>query len=128
MAFKKIDEDDKQIHKAWEKALYVADKAAYAVMGARATCLRDVELKIQAWAFTANVDSGVDLAGLANWQLRNCDDVDSEFIASLRDDILFIKRLICGANIVTGSIITAPPMPDMPSAMPWPVKAGSSML
>jgi len=95
VAFKKIDEDDKQIHKAWEKALYVADKAAYAVMAARATCLRDMELKIQAWAFTApDVDSGGDLAGLANWQLRNCDDVDSEFIASLRDDILLIRRLV----------------------------------
>jgi hypothetical protein len=28
-----------------------------------------------------------DLAGLANWQLGDCDEADSEFIASLRDDI-----------------------------------------
>jgi hypothetical protein len=32
--------------------------------------------------------------------------VDSKFITSLRDDILLIKRLIWGAGMVIGSIIT----------------------
>jgi hypothetical protein len=129
-AFKKMPDGghDKKIHKAWEKALFATDKAAYAVMAAPATCLRDMEIKIQAWAFTAEVKIGDDLAGLANWQLDDCDEVnvDSEFIASLRDDIRLIKRLVLGANIVVGSITKAPPpMPDMPSATPYPVNSSA---
>ena len=74
-----------------------------------------MEFKIKAWAFTAEVENGddlvdfdladFDLVDLANRQLGDCDDVDSKFITSLRDDILLIKRLIWGAGMVIGSII-----------------------
>jgi hypothetical protein len=126
LAFRRMstDEKDKEIHKAWEKALAVTDREAYAVMAVPATCLRDMELKIQAWAFTAEVEIGDDIASLANWQLGNCElgNVDNEFIASLRDDIRLIKRLVWGANIVVGSIVAVPtPMPNMPTATAYPV-------
>jgi hypothetical protein len=90
-AFQEIPDDVKN-NKAWEKALHVTDKAAYAVMAKRATCLRDIEFKINAWAFTSEVVTDDDVGGLNNWQLGDCDDVDSKFITSLRDDILLIKR------------------------------------
>jgi hypothetical protein len=122
LAFKKMpdDEKDKKIFRAWERALNVTDRAAYAVVAERATCLRDMEFKIRAWAFTAKVKTGEGVGGLANWEPGN--DSDSELIASLRDDIPAIKRLVWDANIALGSIASGPPpMPDMPSATPYPV-------
>jgi hypothetical protein len=80
-----------------------------------------MELKIQAWAFTSEVDIGKDISSLAKWQ-PNRNAPNSEFIASLRDDILALKRLAWGASIAVGSIASGPPpMPDMPVAMPYPV-------
>ena len=114
-------EDGKKAHKSWEKTLRVADSAADAVAAQRPTCLRDMELKIQAWAFTSEVDIGKDISSLAKWQ-PNRNAPNSEFIASLRDDILALKRLAWGASIAVGSIASGPPpMPDMPVAMPYPV-------
>jgi hypothetical protein len=121
-AFEKMPdhEKDKETHKAWERALNVTDTAAYAVIAQRATCLRDMELKIQAWAFTSEATTS-DLASLADWQPHECAP-NSELIASLRDDILAIKRLVWGANIALGSIASGPPpMPDMPVATPYPL-------
>ena len=107
-------EDGKKAHKSWEKTLRVADSAADAVAAQRPTCLRDMELKIQAWAFTSEVDIGKDISSLAKWQ-PNRNAPNSEFIASLRDDILALKRLAWGASIAVGSIASGPPpMPDMP--------------
>lgn len=103
-AFKETpdDESDKKIHKAWEKALFATDKAACAVMAAPATCLRDIAFKIRAWAFTAEVKTVDDIGGLADWQPG--DDLDSKFIASLRDDIQIIRRLVQAANLAVASI------------------------
>jgi hypothetical protein len=106
------DENDREMHKAWERALEVTDRAACAELAEPATCLRDMELNIRAWAFTAEVNIGNDLGGSANW--RPGDDLDSKFIAPLGDDIRLIKRLVGGANIVVGSIVAVPTrMPNM---------------
>jgi hypothetical protein len=102
----------------------VADKAAEKVMSKRATCLRDMELKIQAWGFIAAVKKpGDDLAHLENWQPNNEYEKESEFIASLRDDILLLKRLLRGATITVGSIEAAPRLSDMPTATPYPASS-----
>jgi hypothetical protein len=46
---------------------------------------------------------------------------NSELIASLRDDILAMKKLAWGASIAVGSIASGPPpMPNMPVAEPYP--------
>jgi hypothetical protein len=114
------DEGDKEIHQAWEKALRAADGAAYTVTAQRATCLRDMELKIQAWAFTSGVKVGSDVASLAKWTPHRYAE-SSNFVASLRDDVLAMKRLAWGASIAVGSIASGqPPFRDMPVAMPYP--------
>jgi hypothetical protein len=83
-------------------------QAAHKVITRRAICLRDIELKIQAWGFLADVKKpGEGLADLANWQpIRH--DRDSEFIASLRDDLRFITRLVRSATTVVRSIEVMP--------------------
>jgi hypothetical protein len=121
-AFQKMpsNEKDKKAHKAWEAILKTTDVAAYKVMEQRATCLRDMEIKIWAWAFIAEVPKDGTLNGLINWKSNSrWMGNDSDFIVSLRDDIRLMKRLVCGANIVVGSIAAAPPpMPDMPPPIP----------
>jgi len=128
-AFQKMpsNEKDKKAHKAWEAILKTTDVAAYKVMEQRATCLRDMEIKIWAWAFIAEVPKDGTLNGLINWKSGGrWMGGDSDFIASLRDDILLMKRLLWGASIVVGSIAAAPPpMPDMPTATPWPVDSSA---
>jgi hypothetical protein len=69
LAFHKMraNEDDKQIHKAWERALRGAGRAAEAVTVLPATCLREMELKIQAWAFTSPVKTNSNIVSLSTW-------------------------------------------------------------
>ena len=109
-AFQKMpsNEKDKKAHKAWEAMLKTTDVAAYKVMEQRATCLRDMEIKIWAWAFIAEVPKDGTINGLINWKssgkwMGN----DSDFIASLRDDIRLMKRLVWGANIARLEISAA---------------------
>jgi hypothetical protein len=110
LAFKQTphDEEDKKIHKAWENALNAANGAAYAVIAEPATCLHDMDLKIQAWGFTSSVKVGDDLTDLANWQ-PHTNELNSEFIASLRDDIQAMRRLASAATIAVDSIAAPSP-------------------
>jgi hypothetical protein len=105
LEFQKLphDEHGEASHERWERELRKTDEAAHAVMEKPARCLREMELKIGAWAFTSEVKTGDTLASLEHWQP---DDyaVDSDFIASLRDDVRFIRRLICGAGLAVSSI------------------------
>jgi hypothetical protein len=84
--------DDKENDRPWEAALNVANRAAYAVIAEPATCLHDMELRIQACAFQAAVEKGDGLTDLANWQ-PHLHEQNSEFIASLRDDVLAMSGL-----------------------------------
>ncbi len=102
------NDDDK--NKPWEAALNAANRAAYAVIAVPATCLHDIELRIQAWVFQAAVEKGTGLTDLANWQ-PHLHEQNSEFIASLRDDVLAMKRLVLAAHVAIGSI-AAPAIPD----------------
>jgi hypothetical protein len=125
IVFKKTphNEKDQEIHKAWQRALEATDRAAKAVAKQRATCLRDMELKIQAWAFQSgvNIGKGTDLKEIANWRPNEEIALNSELIASLRDDIVAMKQLAWGASIAVGSIASGPPpMPDVPIAEPYP--------
>jgi hypothetical protein len=69
-----------------------------------------MELRIQAWAFQAAVERQDGLTDLANWQ-PHLHEQNSEFIASLRDDVLAVKRLVLAARVAIGSI-AAPAIPD----------------
>ena len=110
-AFKQTpNNDDYKNDRPWEAALNAANRAAYAVIAEPATCLHDIELRIQAWGFTSSVETGDDLADLANWQPHR-NEQNSEFIASLRDDVLAMKRLVLAAHVAIGSI-AAPAIPD----------------
>jgi hypothetical protein len=69
-----------------------------------------MELRIQAWAFQAAVERQDGLTDLANWQ-PHLHEQNSEFIASLRGDVLAVKRLVLAARVAIGSI-AAPAIPD----------------
>jgi hypothetical protein len=60
------DRDDRP----WEAALNAANGAAYAVIVEPATCLHDMEIKIQAWAFTSDIETGNHLTDLAAGRYR----------------------------------------------------------
>jgi hypothetical protein len=109
-AFQQTPNNDDDKNKPWEAALNAANWAACAVIAEPATCLHDIELRIQAWGFTSSVETGDDLADLANWQPHR-NEQNSEFIASLRDDVLAMKRLVLAAHVAIGSI-AAPAIPD----------------
>jgi hypothetical protein len=112
-AFQKMpsDEDNEKEYKAWEEALSITTRAAYNVMESRATCLHDMEVKIRAWAFIAEVPKDGTLDGLTNWQPRRLYmGADSTFIASLRDDVLAMKRLVSTAKVAVASIACQHPL------------------
>jgi hypothetical protein len=113
------NEHDKKVHKAWEAMLSTTDRAAYNVMRERAVCLRDMEIKIMAWAFIAETPKEGTLDALQNWQPGRymCDD--GEFIASLRDDIRAMKQLVRGAAMAVGSIQYPPVLASAPRAVPY---------
>jgi hypothetical protein len=68
-----------------------------------------MELKIQAWAFTSDIETGNDLTDLANWQPHRHTQ-NSEFIASLRSDFRAMMRLVGTAMVAVGSIKAPSPV------------------
>jgi hypothetical protein len=105
------DRDDRP----WEAALNAANGAAYAVIVEPATCLHDMEIKIQAWAFTSDIETGNHLTDLAHWQPHKHTQ-HSDFIASLRDDIRAIMRLV-GMAMAAVRSIKAPSPADRDEAV-----------
>jgi hypothetical protein len=127
LEFQKVpdNEDDEASHKHWERELQKTDEAAHAVMEKPATCLQEMELKISAWAFTSEVQTGDTLASLVHWQPNNF-ATNSDLIASLRDDVRFIRRLICSAGLAVSSIGVTPACWTALPALSLPVEAADS--
>jgi hypothetical protein len=113
------NENDKAVVKQWERELKKTDRSAYAVMEKPATCLHDIELKIRAWAFVAEVKTDDTLISLEHWQPHRFAN-NSDFIASLRDDVRLLRNLVTGATLAVSSIGATPPMPSMPRAIAYP--------
>ena len=105
------NERTEEEHRAWEAQLRATDRAAYNVIDQRATCLRDMEIKIQVWAFTAAVNTGG--APSLEWEPHPYEP-NSTMIASLRDDVQAIKGLVRAAMTTVGSIETSSGLANSP--------------